>query len=114
MGTPQLSSIEWFVLKFGIGRIILLYSAITFLTDLLLYRLNLWVKAYAHSQTYDYPTAIVAFRQLLEETSPLRNNSLIMVALGEIYYYSGDVTNAKIILQQVIKMYFLNNNLILV
>ncbi|XKL59260.1 hypothetical protein PGB90_000276 [Kerria lacca] len=73
MGTPQLSSIEW---------------------------LNLWVKAYAHSQTYDYPTAIVAFRQLLEETSPLRNNSLIMVALGEIYYYSGDVTNAKIILQQ--------------
>ncbi|KAK7584052.1 hypothetical protein V9T40_005015 [Parthenolecanium corni] len=73
MGTPQLSCIEW---------------------------LNLWIKAYASSQTYDYSGAIAAFQQLLEESSPLRNNALIMVALGETYYYSGDVTNAKIILQQ--------------
>lgn len=73
MGSQQLSAFEW---------------------------LNIWIKAYAHSHSYDYPTAIVAFRQLLEETSPLRNNALIMVALGEIYYYFGDISNAKIILQQ--------------
>lgn len=74
-------------------------------------RLNLWIKAYANSQTFDYSAAITAFRQLLEESSPLRNNTLIMINLGETYYYSGDVTNAKIILQQV-KTFFLVQRLI--
>lgn len=73
---------------------------------ILLHRLNLWIKAYASAQTYDYSAAIMAFRLLLEESSPLRNNALIMVALGETYYYSGDVTNAKIILQQVIIIFY--------
>lgn len=73
MNSPELSSFEW---------------------------LNLWTKAHAHSQTYDYPTAIAAFRQLVDENSPLRCNPVMMVALGEIYYYSGDVTNAKMTLQQ--------------
>lgn len=63
-------------------------------------RLNNWVKGHAHLHSQEYPQAVQAFRQL-DERSALRDNVHILVPLGESYYYSGDNTNAALVLHRV-------------
>ncbi|KAG8283976.1 Anaphase promoting complex subunit 7, partial [Homalodisca vitripennis] len=53
---------------------------------------NNWIKAQAYLYNKDLPQAIAVLKQL-EERTPLRGNHSLLVALGEVYYFTGD--NAK-------------------
>ncbi|XP_035206985.1 anaphase-promoting complex subunit 7-like [Stegodyphus dumicola] len=64
-----------------------------------LFRLSLWVKAHSHLHARELTQAINTFKQLDMKTH-LRDNSDVLVSLGEAYYYNGDFQNAMLILER--------------
>lgn len=58
-----------------------------------------WIKAHALTHSREYPQAIAAFKHL-DERTPLRGNHILLVNLGELYYYQGDNRNALLTLQR--------------
>ncbi|XP_067123755.1 anaphase-promoting complex subunit 7 isoform X1 [Centruroides vittatus] len=61
--------------------------------------LSTWIKAHAHLHARELSLSVATFKQL-ESKTLLRDNVDILVSLGEAYYYSGDFTNALVVLER--------------
>ncbi|CAL1287882.1 unnamed protein product [Larinioides sclopetarius] len=61
--------------------------------------LSLWIKGHSHLHAKELSLAISAFKQIDIKTH-LRDNTDVLVSLGEAYYYNGDFQNAMAVLER--------------
>lgn len=61
--------------------------------------LSTWIKAHAHLHAREFTQATTIFCQL-DATGCLRDNTDVLVSLGEAYHYSGEHRNAMAVLQK--------------
>lgn len=61
--------------------------------------LSLWIKAHSHMHAKELSQSISTFKQLDSKTL-LRDNTDILVSLGEAHYYNGDYQNALSVLER--------------